>query len=49
MKNSPLKAALIELGFKTKHDRGVELWRMFYHTYKIMCEIADEIERNEKE
>lgn len=45
---SALAEMLGEKGFRTPHDKGVELWRMFHRAHAIMCEISDEIDRQQE-
>jgi hypothetical protein len=45
----PLRAALLERGIVTPHDRGVELWRMLYEVHRIATEISLEINRTAEE
>lgn len=44
-----LRAMLRDKGFKTKHERGVELWKMFHETYTVLRAIGAEIDANESE
>ena len=43
-----LRAALRDLGYKSREERGVQLWIMLEHAYRVMREIALEIEANER-